>query len=337
MLRLRCADTASGKLWQHDIVSTPLDLTSLHPIPRRLEHGWTIWTVSNPNELTAVAGHLRYKAKHGFALYRGESSLHSSMLATGFRPPRDGSNHRSLSQRQYDNYTMELRRFIDTVYGAPCTCTRGPLPYRDSHLCEEQAKHVKGSSSAVVSGTYRAVIEPLLQHYGVKTRWLDVVDNIWVALWFACFKQVTVGRYAHHVRRSPTSEGLGARAYIVIFQTEQLIDTGVPGYRVGPRTRMVDLRYNVPSVYLRPHAQHGSLIARARTGGDPLGGLDDSVAGVIEVDLADALTWLGDGSMSSAGTLFPSASFDEGYRRLLDYAPAPDSRLGNLTVYGPLV
>ena len=31
----------------------------------------------------------------------------------------------------------------------------------------------------------RTVFEPLIQHYGVKTPYIDLVDNIWVALWFA--------------------------------------------------------------------------------------------------------------------------------------------------------
>src|SRR6185295_6802771 len=33
--------------------------------------------------------------------------------------------------------------------------------------------------------------EPLLQHYGMRTNWVDLVDNVWVALWFACAR-------AHH-------------------------------------------------------------------------------------------------------------------------------------------
>lgn len=34
------------------------------------------------------------------------------------------------------------------------------------------------------------VREPLLQHYGIGTRWIDLVDNVWVAIWF--------GSYAWH-------------------------------------------------------------------------------------------------------------------------------------------
>lgn len=318
-------------------MTSPPDETTLAHIPRRVESGWTVWSVSNPNELTAVGGYLRYKSQHGLAFYRGESSLRSSMLATAFRPHADGSGHKGVTRIQYENHAVAMREYVDALVGTSCTCAGGPFSFSKTHHCDEVIKQMKGSSAALVSGTYRAVVEPLLQHYGLKTRWLDVVDNIWVALWFACFRQVSVRRYAHHVRRSAAGSGASSHAYVIVFQTEQLSSTAVPGYRVGPRTRSVDLRYNVPSIYLRPHAQHGALIAPNDVTGDPIGGLQDSVAGVVEVDLADAMDWLGDGSMTSAGTLFPSASFDEGYRRLLHYASPPPPLLGNLTVYGPMV
>ncbi|GAA0468199.1 hypothetical protein Ade02nite_79030 [Paractinoplanes deccanensis] len=40
--------------------------------------------------------------------------------------------------------------------------------------------------SLLGSGVPRYAAEPLLQHYGIRTRWLDLVGNIWSALWFAC-------------------------------------------------------------------------------------------------------------------------------------------------------
>lgn len=318
-------------------MGTGLDETTLAHIPRRVENGWTVWSASNPNELTAVGGYLRYKSQHGFAFYRGESSLRGSMLATAFRPHADGSGHTGITKIQFNNHAVAMREYVDKLVGQSCGCNGGPFSFSKAHLCDEIVKQKTGSSAALVSGTYRAVVEPLLQHYGLKTRWLDVVDNIWVALWFACYRQVSVGKYAHHVRRSAAGARAGSHAYVIVFQTEPLEPTAVPGYRVGPNTRAVDLRYNVPSVYLRPHAQHGSLIAPNDVNGTPIGGLQDCVAGVVEVDLADALDWLGAGAMTSAGTLFPSASFDEGYRRLLDYAPAPSAFLGDITVYGPMV
>ena len=31
-----------------------------------------------------------------------------------------------------------------------------------------------------------SVIEGVFQQYGMRTRWIDAVDNVWIALWFAC-------------------------------------------------------------------------------------------------------------------------------------------------------
>lgn len=170
--------------------------------------------------------------------------------------------------------------------------------------------------------------------YGLRTRWLDVVDNIWVALWFACHTQVTVGRHAFYLKRSPAQENDG-RAYVAVLKTGQLEDTGTPGYWVGASTRLIDLRYAVPSVYLRPHAQHGLLLEPRRMPAGTTGSMMCMVAAHLEIRLSDALAWLGEGAMLSPHVLFPPAARDEGYRRLLDSSLHPPPSLGRVTVVGP--
>ncbi|WP_082178271.1 FRG domain-containing protein [Arthrobacter sp. ZBG10] len=251
------------------------------------------------------------------------------MAATGFR---------GLSVRAHATFAHQMRSYIDDLYGSSCTCDPEFSKFSRTHLCAEQLKSSAGGGHAIVSGTYRATVEPLLQHYGLKTRWLDVVDNIWVALWFACHAQITVGRYAHHSRRSVGQEGTAAKAYVYVFETGETDSTSIPGYQVGEKTRLVDLRYSVPSIYLRPHAQHGVLIAPRQIDSDPTnsqGSLKPRVSGVIEINLADALDWLNTGGMTSGYVLFPPATRDEGYRRLLDWPQAPPIGLGSITYYGP--
>lgn len=97
---------------------------------------------------------------------------------------------------------------------------------------------------------------------------------------------------------------------------------------------MIDLRYAVPSVYLRPHAQHGLLIAPAKLGDDQTGSLSENVIGELEIALPDALRWLGDGVMTSPFVLFPPATINVGYRRLMT-APSPHPDLGRVLHYGP--
>lgn len=179
----------------------------------------------------------------------------------------------------------------------------------------------------------------MLQHYGVQTRWIDAVDNIWVALWFACHKQVTVDGYAYHLRRSRETEVARTSdvpyAYVYMLKTGALQSTAVPGYEISEDTRLIDLRYCVPSIYLRPHAQHGVLLARRRLSTKPepeLHSLDHAVGGVIKVRLSDALDWLGDGALTNHYSLFPPAVHDVGYRRLMS-GPQPREELGRIVMY----
>lgn len=185
--------------------------------------------------------------------------------------------------------------------------------------------------------TPRAAVEPLLQHHGLKTRWVDLVDNVWVALWFACHRFVLedeTGRFAHHLKRSVAQEG-NAYAYVSVISTGPIARVGAQGCWEGNNARLIDLRVAAPSIYLRPHAQHGLLIAStdwATPEGLDVGPLHRAS---LRIRLGDALDWLGDGTMLRPFVLFPPASEDHGYRRLLEYASDPPRRLGRLVVYGP--
>lgn len=276
--------------------------------------------------LAQVIGWLKFTADGGDVLFRGQASMHDSMVPSGIR---------GRSRRGIRDFNADLRTYIDVLLAGPCTCTPAAVRFAQSHLCKERSP---GGSAGVsiASDTYRAVVEPLLQHYGLGTRWIDVVDNIWIALWFACHRQVTRDRYAHHLRRSVAQEGVDAVAYIAALDTGPLVATDVPGYRLSETARVADLRYSVPSYYIRPHAQHGLLVAPRRVSADPRSyALTDAFKYYLEIRLADALDWLGTGVMTSAYELFPSAVHDEGYRRLLEYAPAPPETLGAFTHYGP--
>ncbi len=133
-----------------------------------------------------------------------------------------------------------------------------------------------------------------------------------------------------HSSDSPTP-----MAYVAVLDTGRLRSTGIPGYSIGDQSRIVDLRYAVPSVYLRPHAQHGVLVAPVKLMPGDDGALTQRVAAYIEITLNDALAWLGSGVMTSPFVLFPPAASDHGFRRLLDYASDPPAELGAVKIYGP--
>ncbi|MEA4994188.1 MAG: FRG domain-containing protein [Oscillibacter sp.] len=79
--------------------------------------------------------------------------------------------------------------------------------------------------------------EALAQHYGMKTQFLDVVDNIQTALWFA-FDNVSM-------EDPHFDDSVGYIQVIAIPNTETIID----------------LRHK-PSEWLRPHIQQGFAIKR---------------------------------------------------------------------------
>jgi hypothetical protein len=281
--------------------------------------------IKEPTSLAQVIGWLKFTSEGGDVVFRGQASLHADMLPSGAR----GRSARGLS-----TLNRHLREYIDSLYGAPCRCIGQPR-YASQHECLERSGGGRAGTS-VASGTYRAVVEPLLQHYGLRTRWIDVVDNVWVALWFGCHRQVSRGRYAYHLKRSVPQEGADAKVYIAAVDTGPLVSTSIPGYRISDSLRVADLRYSVPSYYLRPHAQHGLLVApRSVTPAPQSYSMAASFGYYIEIGLGDALDWLGSGVMTSAHSLFPSAVHDEGYRRLTEYAPQPPDALGAFTIYGP--
>lgn len=297
---------------------------SLRDVRQREEHGRRVLAVTNPNMLTQTVGWLKFSNSSGPVLYRGQTELYPNVIASGFR--KGGiSSRRSLAAR--------LRKYITAISGTECSCASGPYQYGQAQLCDEKVRGRSPSSLGLVKGTFRAAIEPLTQHYGVATRWLDVVDNIWIALWFACHRQITVGHHAHHQRRSEGLEGPGASAYITVLTTGAMKPTRIPGYHVGDSIRLIDLRYAVPSVYLRPHAQHGLLVAPGKLDDEDPVDLNRHVVAEIEINLTDALMWLGNGMMTSSFVLFPPATMDEGYRKLLA-APDPPEPLGKILQYG---
>ena len=179
------------------------------------------------------------------------------------------------------------------------------------------------------------VHEPLFQHYGISTTWIDLVDNIWVALWFACYKANSSGgcaRYLHFEKRNPFSEP-SAKAYILLIGTD-FAPTGVPGYHRGKSCETVDLRVAAPSIFLRPHAQHGLLFRMKGTGAMRPIDYAEQIRGIISINLREALSWLGEAPTLSVHGLFPPPLYDAGYRMLLDGTFEGRPEIGSIALVG---
>jgi hypothetical protein len=158
-------------------------------------HGQDVLHVRDPHALIQASGYLKFtRAAEGEAIFfRGQSQTYKAFNPTLFRGI-------SAKQSAQSSRVRDERLFI--------------------------AEIVK--SLKIFSTFPHFSHEPLLQHYGLSTTWIDLVDNIWVALWFACHKAHVTGKqfqYLHFEKRLPDDDN--EFAYILLIATDAA-QAGVP-------------------------------------------------------------------------------------------------------------
>ena len=144
----------------------------------------------------------------------------------------------------------------------------------------------------------------VLQHYGVKTPWLDVVRNLYTAIWFATHDLETRGS-CRVARWSERQYG-----WISFYQRD-----GVNNLEV------CDLWGEHSSRYIRPHAQQGLSLAMPR---DPEASDKSGLAPeqdfkryrVAQIRFPNTGAWKVRGHMFSVGFLFPAPERDGSLRKL---------------------
>lgn len=266
--------------------------------------GLHVFDVFNQHIFIQASGYLKHvlgKNRTCGVFFRGQSKLYKTLEPSLYR---GASNHKQKSSR---DKSLKL-------YMADC-------------------------EGKVLSAVPEYAREPLLQHYGIRTRWLDLVDNIWIALWFACHTAHSTGmfgEYLHFERRKPSTDPSKTDyAYILMVETGmERTDPSMPGLFQSEHTALIDLRVAAPSTFIRPHAQHGLLFRRTKYADYKHMDNSEFVVGVLRIQLRDALEWLGEGSLVSTHALFPPATYDFGYRELLNSAPAGTKTIGSIHVVG---
>jgi hypothetical protein len=128
----------------------------------------------------------------------------------------------------------------------------------------------------------RSNLAALLQHYGVRTTWLDVVDDLRVAVWFA----------THDISHGAAIRRVEGTGWIYLLCTRS----------TAGRLHVVDLRVVHHGLSLRPHMQQGWSI-RAQDHD-----LSRYVAATIEFPVSSR--WHLDGYLGTAAFLFPPAGLD---------------------------
>lgn len=99
----------------------------------------------------------------------------------------------------------------------------------------------------------------MIQHYGIKTTNIDLVDNVWVALWFGLHiaKSVISGG-REKIYYSNSNEEY---AYLIMMATDALNEK-TRGIYEGERTRLGDLRKAVTSYFVLTHAEHALMLKK---------------------------------------------------------------------------
>ena len=259
-----------------------------------------VFHVTTPHALMQAVGSLKHTAEPWERIYmRGQARLYDALAPTLYRgitnPMTQGRRHASLA-KVIGDFEKASKLFA---------------------AVPDYAK------------------EPLLQHYGIQTSWLDIVDNVWVALWFALHRAYVSGheqQYLHFDARDTLQDG--EFGYIILIRTEDSRREKVrKGIAKGDQTEVIDLRIAAPSVFLRPHAQHGLLFRVRGTEGGRSTDYVSAIAGIVRFPLEAGQDWLGVGSMHDVRSLFPPPYFDNGYQILLGIEFS-DHSLGVITHIG---
>lgn len=259
-----------------------------------------VYNVSSMHGLTQVIGYAKFINKgYGEVYYRGENHLHKGLIPSLFRG--------CVGTTKWDIVSPVVNKIIKD----------------------------KQSRDAINVGTdmkfARSKVEGMLQHYGVQTRFIDLVDNHWVALWmglYECDKAKRIKEYYHYTRREievlDVYEGK-KREEKEFFQYILLLAVPKPndskeGIVISDDFIVVDLRKALPSVFLRPHSQHG-LVVRKKPKVNKYAKEYDmatEVVGILKIRIDRASVWLGNGLLLSQDNLFPSPMNDYGYDLLLN-------------------
>lgn len=261
-----------------------------------------IYETESVHGFTQLIGHAKFNNKHyGNVYYRGECKLHSTLKPSLFR-----------TCTKTEKVTEKLTTLIKKISS-------------DEHM-----------ENTIKIATYhdkvkQHIIEGVLQHYGVPTRFIDVVDNHWVALWMGNNKSERikkVNEYYHYTQRTiPYVELLNGDSFDdeELFQYVLLLAIPFPdekkhsGIQSSYNFVEVDLRQALPSVFLRPHVQHG-LVVRKKTHDSSYANdydMASTVIGIVRIRVDNVQKWIGDGALLSQNTLFPPPAYDYGYDLLL--------------------
>ncbi len=138
----------------------------------------------------------------------------------------------------------------------------------------------------------RAALGAVLQHYGLKTPWFDVVRNLHTAIWFA-------------TRDQAAGKACSPLGWISLFVNSR------------KELQIIDLWGKHSSKHFRPHMQQGLSLAMQSDSADELRPQQEfNKYRIAQICFRRSVEWDLCGHMFSRGFLFPCQSHDDSLRRL---------------------
>lgn len=293
-------------------------------------HKVPLYEVEKMAAFNQLIGHAKFiNANYGNVYYRGVNGLFDNVLPSIMRGRTFGQAkalNKLLTEICNDKYFCESLKLRDV----PPKIGTGKKGYCITNMIRRKNRYC---------------VEGLLQHYAGCTRFVDVVDNHWVALWmglhnfkmrgkgsrFCCCekREFSLGDIYKAIEfkgcpvTSSRNPNDGIYEYILLIAMPYAERNPESGIVETPDFVEVDLRKTLPSFYLRPHAQHALVIRRRDSqnfSSMPTAAYYDmatQVVGILRVRIDHASQWIGDGNLLTSSNLFPSPSLDQGYNNLL--------------------
>lgn len=135
-----------------------------------------VYSIKSYHSLTQFIGYGKYiNNQWGNVYLRGQTSLYNGCLSPSLLRRKIISGESQLVKEKAEAATSNTVKFSNIN-----------INHRFSEYKHQINESLNGTQH--FTGWNKDIIEPLLQHYGIKTHWIDIVDNIWVALWFALHK-----------------------------------------------------------------------------------------------------------------------------------------------------
>ncbi len=282
-------------------------------------HQVPLYELNTTGALNQIIGHAKFNnSTYGNVYYRGISGLYDNVLPALMRNRANGVP---------DDLTLILKSICENSYLKESLKLREPIiPHslKDKYVNKRIVRFNKYCAEA------------LLQHYAGRTRFLDIVDNHWIAIWMGLhtlymhgkrnifcetvLRTIDIHNLYDAVKKGDTTL-INKYVYLLLIAIPH--STSLPEYGITECDKfvVVDLRQALPSIYLRPHAQHALVVRKIDKHNINQTAnyydMSEQVICILRIRVDIASEWLGTGMLATQQNLFPSPSIDQGYNNLL--------------------